>query len=79
MARATPLSVLICSLYNILSDAFLHNNIDLEALKTAIPSILKLIERVTYTFINMSHNGNILQKFQEEQIKMKKKLDTSAD
>jgi hypothetical protein len=78
MARATPLSVLICGLYNILSDAFLHNNIDLETLKTAIPSILKL-ERVTYTFISMSHNGNILQKFQEEQIKMKKKLDTSAD
>jgi hypothetical protein len=26
-----------------------------------------------------SHNGDILQKFQEEQIKMKKKLDTSAD
>jgi hypothetical protein len=42
MARATPLSVLICGLYNILSDAFLHNNIDLETLKTAIPSILKL-------------------------------------
>jgi hypothetical protein len=79
MARATPLSVLICGLYNILSDAFLHNNIDLETLKTAIPSILKLIERVTYTFISMSHNGNILQKFQEEQIKMKKTLDTSAD
>ena len=58
---------------NILNDAFLHNNIDLETFKKTISSTLKLTERVTYTFIRMSHNGNILQKFQEEQIKMKKK------